>query len=57
MKFDYDAKLLAREAYLFREQISGSKNQYASSVFHLRMRQLGVIRDKQSFSAADVARE
>ena len=27
VKFDYDAKLLAREAYLFREQISGSKNQ------------------------------
>ena len=27
------------------------------SIFHLRMRQLGVIRDKQAFSAAEVARE
>ena len=29
----------------------------ASSVFHLRMRQLGVIRDNQAFSAAEDARE
>ena len=32
-------------------------NILASSVFHLRMRQLGVIRDKQAFSAAEIAQK